>query len=49
MNATALLFLNDLSYYTCSVMKTYISAHDEPLFLVMKVVEIKGEGITIDP
>jgi len=44
-----LLFLNDLSYYTCSVMKTYISAHDEPLFLVMKVVEIKGEGITIDP
>ena len=49
MNATALLFLNDLSSYVCSVMKTYIQAKDEPLFLVMKVTEMKTEGIQLDP
>lgn len=30
-------------------MKTYIAAGDEPLFLVRKIVEIKGDGIKLDP
>ena len=30
MNATALLFLNDLSSYGCAVMKTYICEKDDP-------------------
>jgi hypothetical protein len=49
MNATALLFLNDISSYVCGVMKSFIEAKDEPLFLVVKQTEIKAEGIEFDP
>ena len=49
MNATALLFLNDLSSYGCAVMKTYICEKDDPLFLVMKIIEVKSEGLQLDP
>ena len=49
MNATALLFLNDISSYVCLAMKSFIQAKDEPLFLVVKQIESKKEGIIFDP
>ena len=33
----------------CSVFKPYIAAGDEPLFLVKRKVEIKGDGLKLDP
>lgn len=49
MNSTALLFLNDLDDYVCGIVKIYIRAREEPLFLVMTITQLKGDGIAFDP
>ena len=45
MNSTALLFLNDFGVYVCAVMKTYITASDDALFLVIEHKQLKELGV----
>jgi hypothetical protein len=47
MNATALLFLNEFDGYVCAVMKQFLTAKDDPMFLVIKHVQV-NVGVKLD-